>query len=168
MLMRVEFYKDDKGRLCGWIATPPHRRPFQGSTMAAGRDLPHDLTQFTIERALAVRDGFWGLLAHGASFASVPGRRSTQQGRAIVRAHYAALVSIEDVVDRHYRAWKRGERTPLKPTLDAMYARWLALPRGQRLVLDWPVSPLPGADRQNARHRAGRRGRGRQLTRGAA
>ena len=39
--------------------------------MAAGRDLPHDLVQFTIERALDIRDGFWGLLAHGASFASV-------------------------------------------------------------------------------------------------
>src|SRR5687768_6366939 len=78
MLMRVEFYKGGEGRLCGWIATPPHRRPFQGSTMASGRDLPHDLTQFTIERALGIRDGFWGLLAHGASFASVPGRRATR------------------------------------------------------------------------------------------
>src|SRR5687768_9954336 len=52
MLMRVEFYKGAEGRLCGWIATLPHRRAFQGSTMAAGQYLPHDLTQFTIERAL--------------------------------------------------------------------------------------------------------------------
>ena len=37
--------------------------------MAAGRDLPHDLTQFTIEWALDIRDGFWGLLAHGGWFA---------------------------------------------------------------------------------------------------
>lgn len=44
MLMRVEFYKAAEGRLCGWIATPPHRRAFQGSTMAAGRDLPHELS----------------------------------------------------------------------------------------------------------------------------
>jgi hypothetical protein len=70
MVMRVEFYKSDGGRLCGWVATLPHRRSFQGTTMAAGRDLPHDLTQFTIERALDIRDGFWGLLAHGGSFAS--------------------------------------------------------------------------------------------------
>jgi hypothetical protein len=30
----------------------------------------------TIEHALDIRDGFWGLLAHGAGF-SVPGRRPT-------------------------------------------------------------------------------------------
>jgi hypothetical protein len=155
MIMRVEFYKSDDGRLCGWIATPPHRRPFQGSTMAAGRDLPHDLTQFTIERALDVRDGFWGLLAHGGSFASVPGRRPTQPGRALVRAHAAALVAVEGVVNGHHLAWKRGEATPLKATLDVMYARWLALARGERLVLEWPVQPLPrSAPLTRARHAA--------------
>ena len=144
MIMRVEFYKGAEGRLCGWIATPPHRRPFHGSTMAAGRDLPHDLTQFTIERALDVRDGFWGLLAHGAWFASVPGRRPTQPGRAVVRAHHAALVAVEGVVNAHYLAWQRGEPTPLAATLDGMYARWLALAAGERLALEWPVRPLPG------------------------
>ena len=142
MLMSVEFYKGKRGRTCGWIATPPHRRPFQGSTTAAGRDLPHDLTQFTIERALDVRDGFWGLLAHGAWFASVPGRRPTQAGRALARAHHAALVAVEGVVNGHYLAWQRAEPTPLRATLDAMYARWLALPEGERLALDWPVRPL--------------------------
>jgi hypothetical protein len=142
MLMRVEFYKDGKGRTCGWVATPPHRRLFQGSTTAAGRDLPHDLTQFTIERALDVRDGFWGLLAHGASFASVPGRKPTEMGRALVREHHAALVAIEGVVNGHYVAWQRGESTPLRSALDDMYARWLALKVDERLVLEWPVRPL--------------------------
>jgi hypothetical protein len=168
MIMRVEFYKDDEGRLCSWIATPPHGRPFQASTMAAGRDLPHDLTQFTIERALDVRDGFWGLLAHGGSFKTVPGRRPTLRGREIVRAHYSALVAVEGVVNGHYLAWQRGEPTPLKPTLDAMYARWLALPRSQRVILEWPVNPLPGSAQSSRPRRAGRRGRGRQPTRGAA
>lgn len=91
-----------------WIATAPHRRSFPGSTMARGRDLPHDLLQFTIERALEIRDGFWGLLAHGGWFASVPGRRPSPQGRAVVRAHHAALVAVEGVVNAHYLAWKRG------------------------------------------------------------
>lgn len=66
----------------------PSRRivaPFQGSTMAAGRDLPHDLTQFTI-----------------------------------VRAHHAALIAVEGIVNGHYLAWKRGGTTPLQPALDAM------------------------------------------------
>jgi hypothetical protein len=143
MIMLVEFYRVGEGRLCGWIATPPHRRSFQGSTMAAGRDLPHDLTQFTIERALDIRDGFWGLLAHGGSFASVRGRKPTPQGRAIVRAHHAALVAVEGIVNGHYQAWRRGEATPLKPTLDTMYARWLALGDSERLALEWPVHPLP-------------------------
>jgi hypothetical protein len=142
MIMRVEFYKGDDGRLCGWIAAPPHRRAFQGSTMAAGRDLPHDLTQFTIERALDIRHGFWGLLAHGASFASVPGRRSTRQGLAIVRAYRGALVATESIVNGHYLAWKSGSATPLKPTLDAMYARWLGLHHDERLSLEWSIHPL--------------------------
>src|SRR5262245_38120848 len=111
MLMRVEFYKGAEGCLCGWIATPPHRRAFQGSTMAAGRDLPHDLTQFTIERALEIRDDFWGLLAHGASFISVPGRRLTRPGRALTRAYDGALAEVEGVVNGHYLAWKRRAAT---------------------------------------------------------
>ena len=161
MIMLVEFYRGAEGRVCGWIATPPHRRPIQGSTMAAGRDLPHDLTQFTIERALDIRDGFWGLLAHGAWFKSVPGCRPTSQGRALVRAHQPSLVAVEGIVNGHYLAWKQGRETPLKPALDAMYARWLSVSDGERLTLEWPMHPLPGAVAQGRLHRPGRRGRGR-------
>ena len=168
MIMHVEFYKIDEGRLSSWIATPPHRRSFQGTTMAAGRDLPHDLAQFTIERALELRDGFWGLLAHGGSFASVPGRRPTQPGRAVVRAHHSALLAIEDIVNGHYLAWRRGESTALTPILDAMYAQWLALHHEETLALEWPVQALPGLASRGQSHRAGRRGRGRQRTGGAA
>ena len=45
MGMQVAFYKVDDGRLCAWVATPPKRKRFQGTTMASGRDLPHDLAQ---------------------------------------------------------------------------------------------------------------------------
>ena len=158
MVMRVEFYKGAEGRVCGWVAMPPHRRAFQGSTMAAGRDLPHDLTQFAIERELEIHDGFWGLLAHGASFASVPGRRPTRPGRALVRVHHAALVQVEVVVNRHYLAWQRGNATPLRPTLDAVYAQWRALGEAERLVLEWPVHPLPDPSRIRRPH-GGWRGR---------
>lgn len=166
MTMRVEFYKGGEGRLCGWTATPPHRRQFQGSTMAAGRDLPHDLTQFTIERALEIRDGFWGCLSHGGWFASVPGRRPTAKGRAIVRAHHDALVAVEFIVNGHYQAWKRGEPTPLKPVLDAMYARWLALGEGELLTLEWPMHPLPGPVGRR-RSRSARQRNSRPQLRGA-
>ena len=159
MLMRVEFYRGGDGRLCGWVATPPHRRAFQGSTMAAGRTLPHDLTQFTIERALEIRDGFWGLLAHGASFASVPGRRLTRPGRALARAHHAALMHVEGVVNAHWLAWQRGQATPLRPALDAMLARWRGLAEGERLVLEWPVRPLPDKPSRVTRQQAPRRKR---------
>ena len=148
MIMRVEFYRGDEGRLCGWIATPPHRRPFHGSTMAAGRFIPHDLMQFTVERELDIRDGFWGLLAHGGSFASVPGRRSTKEGLAIVREHYDGLLDTEDVVNGHYSAWMRKEFTPLTPVLDAMYGQWLGVHYDDRLVLEWPVRPLPERPRR--------------------
>jgi hypothetical protein len=153
MPMRVEFYKGAEGRLCGWVAAPPKRRAFQGTTMAAGRYLPHDLAQFTIERALDIRDGFWGLLAHGATFESVPGRRPTQPGRALVRTHLAALNAIEGIVNAHYAAWRDGGATPVRPVLDAMYARWLALPEGERLVLEWPVHPRPHGAPHGGRRR---------------
>ena len=141
--MRIEFYR--AGRAAGWIATPPHRRPFQGSTMAAGRDIPHDLMQLTIEQALDIRDGFWNLLAHGASFPSVPGRKPTQDGRALTRQYHAALERVEGIVNGHADAWRRGEDTPLRATLDTMYARWLAVGEQERLVLTWAVQPLPVA-----------------------
>jgi len=157
--MRVEFYKGGDGRLCGWVAQPPKRRAFQGSTMAAGRDVPHDLTQFVIERALDVRDGFWALLAHGGSFASVPGRRPTIPGRALVRAHQAALMAVEGLVHEHYYAWQRREPTPVGPALDEMLARWRALAEGERLSLEWPVRPLPQATVAGSVRRASRRHR---------
>jgi hypothetical protein len=66
--MQVTFCKLDKGRLCRWTASPPRRRPFLGTTMAAGAHLPHDLAQFVVERTLRLEWGFWGLLGSGASF----------------------------------------------------------------------------------------------------
>jgi hypothetical protein len=142
MHMQVEFYKVDGGRLCGWFAAPPKRRPFEGSTMAAGRDIPHDLNQFVIERELGLANGFWGLLSHGASFASVPGRRVTHPGRALEREHHDALMEVENIVGYHIGAWRRGEPTPVRGALDAMYARWIALREGEALIVEWPMRPL--------------------------
>src|SRR5262249_58025117 len=89
-LMRVTFYKVDEGRLCSWTATTPKGKPFQGTTMASGSNLPHNLAQFVVEATLGFEQGFWGLLANGATFESVVGRRRTKPGRQLVRAHHDA------------------------------------------------------------------------------
>jgi hypothetical protein len=53
--MQVAFYKVHDGRLCAWKAAPPRRKRFQGTTMASGRDLPHDLAQFVVNSRSAPR-----------------------------------------------------------------------------------------------------------------
>lgn len=150
-MMRVDFYKAKGGQLCGWVAALPKRRPFQGTTMAAGRSVPHDLMQFVVERALGIPDGFWGLLSHDAWFKSVPGRRPTRSGRALARAYCVSLVAVEERVNRHYLAWRRGEATPMRRVLDETYARWVELADGEQLVLEWPIQPLANVRRPQGR-----------------
>ena len=139
--MEVAFYKGDDGRLCGWRAAPPKRRPFQGTTMASGRDLPHDLAQFVVETTLGLQHGFWGLLARGATFKSVPGRRRTKPGQQIIRAHREALDGVERLVNGHVTAWRTGAVTPAGPALEGMLARWQALRGGEELRLVWLTKP---------------------------
>lgn len=135
--MQVAFYKVDEGRLCGWVATPLRRKPFRGTTMASGRDLPHDLAQFVVEEMLGLEWGFWGLLAKGATFKSVPGRRSTKPGRRVISAHRAQLDSAEGLVNTHVKAWRMGMSPPAGTALDAMLVRWRTLKVGEELRLDW-------------------------------
>ena len=83
--MQVAFYKVDNGRLCAWAAAPPKRKRFQGTTMASGRDLPHDLAQFVVEATLCLQHGFWGLLANGRpSRASSGAAARSQAGNSSV------------------------------------------------------------------------------------
>ena len=95
MGMQVVFYKVDHGRLCAWVAVPPKRKRFQGTTMASGRDVPHDLAQFVVEATLGLQHGFWGLLANGATFKSVPGRRRTQPGQQLIRVYRKWIGSFQ-------------------------------------------------------------------------
>jgi hypothetical protein len=141
--MQIAFYKVDDGRLCAWVATPPKRKRFQGTTMASGRDLPHDLAQFVVEETFGIQRGFWGLVAKGATFKSVPGRRRTQPGQELIRAHRAALNAAEHLVNAHVSAWRAGASTPVRHALDTMLARWRALPVGEELRLDWVTPSVP-------------------------
>jgi hypothetical protein len=140
--VQVSFYKVDNGRLCAWQAVPPKRRRFQGTTMASGRDLPHDLAQFVVEATLGLQHGFWGLLANGATFKSVPGRRRTQPGQQLIRSYSDALKEAEYLANAHVTAWRKGAATPVSSALSAMYARWQALNVGEELSLDWPAKRL--------------------------
>lgn len=143
MSMQVAFYKVHDARLCSWIAAPPRRKRFQGTTMASGRDLPHDLAQFVVEATLGLHHGFWGLLANGATFKSVVGRRRTQPGRQLIRVHHNELIATEHLVNAHVTAWRKGISTPAGPALDTMCAQWKALPVGKELRVDWPTQRIP-------------------------
>jgi hypothetical protein len=149
MSMQVAFSKVDDGRLCAWTARIPKRRPLPGTTMASGRDLPHDLAQFVVESTLGLSSGFWGLLAMGATFESVR-RRPTNPGRRVIRTHHAALVATEHVVNGHVAAWRAKVVTPAGSALDEMLVRWRSLPVGEELLVEW-TSPPAGF---NARRRA--------------
>jgi hypothetical protein len=151
--MQVTFRKLDDGRLCGWTASPPHRKPFQGTTMAAGAHLPHDLAQFVVERELRLERGFWGLLAAGASFKTVPGRKMTEAGRRLVRDHRVDLDKNEGIVNAQVHAWRRGVSTPAGAALDAMLSRWRALAPDQELLLQWSIKPARPSKKQLLRRR---------------
>lgn len=104
--------------------------------MAAGRDLPHDLSTFVIERALGLEHGFWGCVSQGATFRSL-GRRRTQPGRAVIRAHVPDLDAAEKLVNDTYLRWRQGADTPVQPELDEMLACWRQLSEGEELVVEW-------------------------------
>jgi hypothetical protein len=149
--MQVGFSKLDNGRLCAWWAEPSKRRRFQGTTMAAGQNLPHDLAQFVVEATLAIQHGFWSLLANGATFKSV-GLRRTKPGQQLIAAHRAALEAAEHVVNAHVTAWRTGAPTSARPALDDMLVRWRALAVGEELLVNWPAQRLARLAKGMPRH----------------
>jgi hypothetical protein len=71
---------------------PPEGQAFSGDHDGLWtRGLPHDLAQFVVEGILGLQHGFWGLLANGATFKSVPGRRRTKPGQQVIRGYREAL-----------------------------------------------------------------------------
>ena len=105
--------------------------------MSAGGDLPHDLFTFVIERELGITHGFWGCIADGATFKSLP-RKRTPQGKAVIRRHLVDLDDAEVSVNAVYFAWKRGDTTPINSALDEMLTRWRGLSEDDELVVRWP------------------------------
>jgi hypothetical protein len=137
--VRVAFSKIDKNgrRLCAWEAVRGKRTRVPGSTMAAGKGLPHDVAQFVVEAAIRLPYGFWGCLEKGATFKST-GRRRTKPGRAVIVEHRADLDGSESLAGQHLAAWQSGRPTPAAEHLDDAFAKWQKLARGERLVFVWP------------------------------
>lgn len=130
------------GRGCAWTALRPPRSVVAGPTMAAGGDLPHDLYHFVIEDALDLEFGFWGCVAHGATFATL-GRKRTPQGNAVIARHLDDLDEAESKVNDIYFAWRAGRPTDLDDELNATLERWRAVPDGGELVVSWRMERRP-------------------------
>lgn len=140
VVVQVVFTKGGNGRTCGWVALRPPRSRVPGPVMAAGGDIPHDLATFVLEAALGLEHGFWGCVAEGATFKTL-GRRRTEEGKAVIRRHAAALDDAERQVNAHYFAWRAGTPTPVDAALDDALVAWRQLPDGGELVRTWPLSP---------------------------
>ena len=140
----MTFRKAASGQ-CDWEAVRARRTRVPGCQMG-GRvregHLPHDLAQFVIEAGLGLRYGFWGLVADGATFASMRKRR-TRPGRAVIAAHRTELDAAEARVHAEARILETGGDSPLRAEWDAMVARWAALPVGGTLELTWPLPSRP-------------------------
>lgn len=76
--------------------------------------IPHDLAHFVVERALGIRQGFWGSVAAGAVFGSltyVSGRRrphAAQRSKDVWKANEKALTEVEILVGLFDTAFADG------------------------------------------------------------
>lgn len=135
--MVVKFTKVEGGRGCSWEAARSKRRRTSGHSGAGHDRLPHDLAHFAAESALGLERGFWGLVDMGATFKSL-GRKRTRPGTAVIRENVKTLDEAERLTGRHWRAWREGRETPLRPAFDSLLAAWQELPEGGSFSLEWP------------------------------
>jgi hypothetical protein len=138
-VVQVEFAKCERnGRCsCPWEAVRGKRTLVPGAVMAVGKGLPHDLAQYVIEAATGYDNGFWGLVAKGATFKST-GRRRTKPGRAVIAEHRQELIESEPLAGRYLGLWKAGVAGPVTTALDLAFRQWQDLRVDQRLVFHWP------------------------------
>jgi hypothetical protein len=136
--MQVDFWRDDESRVTGWHAVRGQRTNIPGTVMALGRgDISHDLAQYIVEASTGTPDGFWGLLAEGATFKSI-GRRRTRQGRALIASHREELRESEKLAATHIAAWRTGASTPVTRALQDAAESFSTLRPGERLRYTWP------------------------------
>jgi hypothetical protein len=140
----VTFHKvDGPSPRAWWEAVRKTRGRVTGGHMPIGRGrIPHDLGHLATEAHLGIADGFWGLLARGATFSQGTQQRRTKPGRQLIREHRDALHAAEAVGNEHHFAWARGEHTPIAPTFDRLAELWDAVPDGGTLTIHWPSLEL--------------------------
>ncbi|MCU1366137.1 MAG: hypothetical protein JWN39_1776, partial [Ilumatobacteraceae bacterium] len=115
-----------------------------GGHMPIGHGIiPHDLAHLATEAALGIDDGFWGLLARGATFRKGTDRRPTRPGRAIIAANRSGIHAAEQLGNMHHGLWVHGQPTPVAPTLDRLAEAWRAVPDGGTMTVTWPLSVSP-------------------------
>lgn len=100
--------------------------------------VPHDLVHLVVEAHYRETDGFWGLLARGATFKRGTTRKPTRAGRELVRAHRRELHENEQRGNAHHGAWRDGRPTPVAPALDRLARLWRTVPPGGALMVSWP------------------------------
>jgi hypothetical protein len=91
------------------------------------------------EAHFSIRDGFWGLLARGATFDHGTRQRRTRPGRQLIRENRAALHAAEQLGNHHHFAWANGQPTPVAATFDSLAALWENTPDGGTLTVRWPT-----------------------------
>jgi hypothetical protein len=122
-----------------WEAVRKTGGRVRGGHMPIGRGvIPHDLAHLATEAHLGIDDGFWGLLARGATYKRGTTARPTRRGRAIVRDNRARLHQAEQLGNLHHHAWVTGHPTPVAPTFERLAAAWRELPDGGTLTVRWP------------------------------
>lgn len=90
------------------------------------KGLPHDLAHYVVERELGVAWGFWGLIAHGATFHSVthcsgPKRlHADEVGRRLLNAYHEHLSGAEMLVTVLVQIWQGAREIHHKETQAAL------------------------------------------------
>jgi hypothetical protein len=154
--LQVTFHKvGGRSPIAWWEAVRPTRGRVTGGYMPIGRGrIPHDLGHMATEAHFAVDDGFWGLLARGATFAQGTNQRRTKPGRQLIRDHRGALHAAEALGNHHHFAWAQGQPTPVEPTFDRFAALWESTPDDGTLTVRWPsLEVVEAADLVTARRR---------------
>ena len=123
-----------------WVAVRGKGGTIRGGFMPVGRGvIPHDMARLATEAHLGIEDGFWGLLARGATFRRGTDRRTTRLGRAMLAEHRSAVHAAEQLDNAHHALWSTRQPTPVAATFDFPAEQWVALPDNGTMTLQWPL-----------------------------